>query len=134
MLDLYLNFSGNCKEAIDTYSKVFKTKASKVQKYSDLPGHNITGADGELIMYAQMEINGSRVMLADTSPNRSYICGNNVTIAYSSQSSDEINEIFAALKDGGEAILEIKETFFSKCFGIVKDKFGIIWQLTLEIR
>lgn len=134
MLDLYLNFNGNCTQAIDLYSKVFKTKVSKLQKYSDLPGHNITGADGELIMYAQMEINGSRVMFADTSPNRSYVCGNNVTIAYSSQSNDEILEIFSALKDGGEVMMEIGETFFSKCFGIVKDKFGIIWQVTLEVK
>lgn len=134
MLDLYLNFGGNCKQAIDTYSKVFKTQVSKLQKYSELPGHNITGDAGELIMYAQMEINGSRVMFADTAPNNTYVCGNNVTIAYSSQSIDEVNEIFKALSNDGEIVMDIQETFFSKCFGIVKDKFGIIWQLALEVK
>lgn len=134
MLDLYLNFNGNCKEAIDTYSKVFKTQATKVQKYSDLPGSNISGDEAELIMYAQMEINGSRIMFADVSPKSAYICGNNVTIAYSSKSDVEVRETFNALKVGGEAIMDIQETFFSKCFGIVKDKFGIIWQVTLEIK
>jgi PhnB protein len=33
----YFTFKGQCQEAIDLYSNAFKTKASEVMRFSDLP-------------------------------------------------------------------------------------------------
>jgi PhnB protein len=46
---------------------------------------------------------------------------------------DEIKRIFEELKDGGEVLMELQQTFFSELYGIVKDKFGIIWQILFYI-
>jgi len=40
-------------------------------------------------------------------------------------------EIFNALKEGGEVFMELQETFWSKCFGSLKDKFGINWNISI---
>jgi PhnB protein len=38
---------------------------------------------------------------------------------------------FNALKDGGEVCMELQETFWSKCFGSLTDKFGVNWNISI---
>jgi len=40
--------------------------------------------------------------------------------------------VFAALKEGSKVSMELQETFWSKCFGSLTDKFGIIWNISIE--
>jgi PhnB protein len=42
----------------------------------------------------------------------------------------EITRIFNALGEGGKIYMPLGKTFFSDFFGMVCDKFGIIWQLS----
>ena len=46
-------------------------------------------------------------------------------------SKEELEDIFNKLKVDGTVLLELQETFFSKYYGEVKDKFGITWLLML---
>ncbi|MNP75650.1 hypothetical protein D3C76_1727390 [compost metagenome] len=39
---------------------------------------------------------------------------------------------FNQLKEGGSVTMELQETFWSKLYGSLKDKFGIEWQVSLE--
>ena len=45
---------------------------------------------------------------------------------------DEIKSLFNKLKDGGTVEMDLQETFWSKCYGSLTDKFGIIWQLSYD--
>ena len=47
---------------------------------------------------------------------------------------DEIKSIFGKLKEGGTVDMELQETFWSKCYGSVIDKFGIPWQFNYDDR
>jgi PhnB protein len=42
---------------------------------------------------------------------------------------EEVGRIFNELKDGGEVYMELQQTFFSELFGMLKDKYGVIWQV-----
>jgi PhnB protein len=42
----------------------------------------------------------------------------------------EAERVFAALSDGGRALMPIEETFFAFRFG--QDRFGIIWMILHE--
>jgi PhnB protein len=45
---------------------------------------------------------------------------------------DEIKQWFGRLKERGSITMELQETFWSKCYGSLTDKFGINWQLSHE--
>lgn len=72
-------------------------------------------------------------MFSDTFPGQPFEQGNNVTLALLSDKQDELKEWFEKLKDGGIVEMELQETFWSKLYGRVTDKFGIHWQLSHEV-
>jgi PhnB protein len=44
----------------------------------------------------------------------------------------EAERIFAALSDGGTALMPMAETFFASRFAQVRDRFGINWMIVHE--
>jgi PhnB protein len=39
----------------------------------------------------------------------------------------EAERLFAALSDGGQVQMPMAKTFFSSKFGMVNDRFGVLW-------
>jgi PhnB protein len=62
------------------------------------------------------------------------VCGNNISPTISTKDKNEVTRIFNELKEGGEIFLDLQETFFSEWYGMVKDKFGIVWQILYYTR
>jgi PhnB protein len=60
--------------------------------------------------------------------------GNNINPTISIESKEEVERIFNELKEGGEALMELQKTFFSELYGMIKDRFGIIWQILYYVR
>jgi len=45
------------------------------------------------------------------------------------ESDAEAERIFAALSDGGQALMPLQETFFASRFGQARDRFGMNWMI-----
>ena len=43
--------------------------------------------------------------------------------------ADAVKEAFQKLQEGGEVLMDLQETFWSKCYGSLVDKFGVTWGL-----
>jgi len=43
----------------------------------------------------------------------------------------EANRAFAALAEGGKITMPLGKTFWSPCFGMLADRFGVGWMITL---
>ena len=41
----------------------------------------------------------------------------------------EAERLFASLSDGGEVQMPLTKTFFSPHFGMVADRFGVLWMV-----
>lgn len=131
----YLYFNNNCREAIAFYENAFQTEKAQVMTYGDIPGGG--GADlpesmKNHVLHASMQIAGSTVRLSDASPDRPIKIGNNVSILANLETADMVVAVFDRLKAGGEVLMEVQETFFSKCYAYLIDKFGVSWQLNLD--
>ncbi|MFP7201841.1 VOC family protein [Lysinibacillus halotolerans] len=134
-IQLYFVFNGNCREAVEYYAKVFKTEEPNIMSFGDAPpdpNHPIPEEAKHLVMHANLEIAGSKVMFSDTWPGTPFTVGNNITVAVVTKDEALIRSAFEGLKEGGKVNMELQETFWSKCYGQVVDKFGIEWQLSLE--
>ena len=128
----YVSFNGNCEEAVAFYEKAFNVKA-EIMRYKDAPpGNGYQAPEGteNLIMHAQFEIDGAMIMLCDVPPEYSVKAGENVAVMAEFDSAEKAKAVFDALKEGGEISMDIQETFWSKCFGSLTDKFGINWNIS----
>lgn len=134
-VEVYLNFNGNCREAAMYYAKVFETDAPQIMTFGDTPPnpeYPLPEEAKDLVMHTRLNINGSTVMFSDVFPGMPFIQGNNVSLSLLSQDEDKLRTWFSRLQDGGTVSMELQETFWSKCYGNLTDRFGIEWQFNLE--
>jgi PhnB protein len=136
-IEAYINFKGNCREAVEYYSQVFKTEKPKFMTFGDMPQgleakfvlpDNLKG----WIMHTQLTIHGSILMFSDVFPDMPFTVGNNISLVIVSGNKEELEQSFSELKAGGTVKMELQETFWSKCYGFITDKFGVNWQFSLR--
>jgi len=131
-INVYLNFNGNTREAVEYYAKVFKTETPYLMTFGEMPADpsfQLPEEAKNLVVHARLNIGGSEVMFSDVFPGMPFVQGNNVSLSYQSKDIEEVKSLFHQLKEGGEVGMELQETFWSKCYGNLTDKFGIQWQL-----
>ncbi len=131
----YINFDGNCSEAVDFYRQVFGTEVPEVMTYGDAPPDpesSVTDEHKHLVLHTALDIFDTTVMFSDLLPGEPLVKGTNISLAIMIQNIDAIKPLFDKLKEGGSVEMELQETFFSKCYGSLKDKFGIIWQIMYD--
>jgi len=129
----YVSFNGSCAEAIALYEKAFGVKA-EITRYKDAPPENdyqVPEGAENLIMHADLEVGGAALMLCDMPPEYPANAGNNIGIMVEFDSIEAAKAAFEVLKAGGEIDMELQETFWSKCFGSLTDKFGIHWNISI---
>ncbi len=134
-INVYINFDGNCREALEFYKKAFNTDEPRIMTFKDAPPNPESPIPEEAknrIMHAELNILGSRVMFSDIFPGMPFVSGNNITLTLMSKDIDELKNIYNKLKEDATINMELQETFWSKCFGSLTDKFGISWQLSHE--
>ncbi len=134
-VNVYINFNGNCREAVEYYTQVFGAEKAQLMTFGEMPPNpefSLPEEAKNLIMHTQLTINGSNVMFSDVFPGMPFIPGNNISLTIVSKNIDEIKAYFSQLKEGGTVGMELQETFWSKCYGMVTDKFGIMWQLNYD--
>lgn len=130
-LQVYFVLNGNAKEAIDFYSGVFGSEATTMtfKEAPPQPGYQLPEEAKDRIMHAHLDIEGNKVMFSDTFPGQPYTVGNNITLAIVTEDLDKLQRYYDQLKEGGKVGMELQETFWSKAYGQVTDKFGVEWQL-----
>lgn len=134
-INVYINFNGNCREAVEFYAEVFGTEKPKIMTFGEAPPDpkfELPKEMKNLVMHTQLNICESNVMFSDTFDGTPYVLGNNISLTIVIGNIDEIKSLFSKLKEGGIVDMELQETFWSKCYGSLTDKFGIKWQLSHE--
>jgi PhnB protein len=134
-VNVYINFNGNCREAVEFYADVFKTEPPQIMTFGDSPPNpefQLPEEAKNLVMHTQLSVSGSNIMFSDVFPGMPYEKGNNISLAIVTENMDDIKSFFAKLKEGGTVGMDLQETFWSKCYGQVTDKFGIAWQLSYD--
>ena len=134
-VNVYMVFDGKTREALALYKEAFQTADAHVMTFGE--GHQgdeyaITEEAKNRIMHANLEIVGSLIMFSDTFPGQPYTVGNNITLAAVTDDEENLRNAFGTLGREGKISMELQETFWSKCYGSLVDKFGVEWQFNLE--
>ncbi|MDR0434897.1 MAG: VOC family protein [Gracilibacteraceae bacterium] len=132
----YLNFNGNCSEAIAFYEEAFGVKA-KIMRYCDAPpieGFTIQPGTENFVMHACLTNRDDyTIFLADVTPNMRTAFGDGMSISIELDGADTVKSAFDKLKEGGTVLMELQKTFWSEFFGSLVDKFGVSWMIMAKM-
>jgi len=127
----YLNFQGNCREAVEFYAKVFGTAPPRVTTFGEAPPNlafPMDEATKSLIMHAEIDVMGTALMFSDVPPGMSLVVGNNLSVTIQTKDAQDIRRWFNGMKDGGKVMMDLAPQPWAKLYGFVTDKFGVGWQ------
>jgi PhnB protein len=102
-----------------------------LMRYKDMPpdaGSPGANYDGEKIMYGNLTIGDSVIMVSDDCVNP-HVQFQGFSLSISVKDEKEAERVFAALSDGGKVHAPLSKTFFSPCFGMAVDRFGMSWMI-----
>jgi PhnB protein len=133
----YLNFDGNCREAMTFYQKCLGAEL-QMMAFSDMPPAPgqppVPKEVKDRIMHARLAKGPTVLMASDTMPGmgQPFQQGNNSSLALGCESVQEVDKLFAALSEKGKPIMPPQETFWAARFGMLTDKFGVNWMFNFE--
>ncbi len=128
----YLNFNGQCDEALKFYEKCLGAKIAFKLTYGETPAAKETPASmHNQIIHARLLVGNSVIMASDCPPER-YCKPQGITISLSIEKPEEADSVFKALSEKGQIMMPIEETFWAHRFGMLVDQFGIPWMINCE--
>ncbi len=140
----YLYFEGRCAEAIAFYGTALGARVEALMRFSDAPtaacgGEAGEGGAGDMprdmprpdpagVMHAELRIGGA-VLLCSDGFGRGEPRFAGFSLALLLPDAAAVDTAFAALVEGGAAVLPPHETFFARRFAMATDRFGVSWSL-----
>lgn len=132
----YLNFPGNCEQALSFYEQHLGAKVLMKSRFADMsatgaPQHLPPGLKPEGILHARFTLGDTVVMASDGPPDQCQPM-RSAYLSLNRDSNEEAERIYKALTEGGEVFIPMAETFFAHRFGQFRDRFGINWMVIHE--
>jgi PhnB protein len=135
-LNPYIYFNGNCEDAFNFYSAVFRKEITYIGRYKDVPktDRQIFQESDEKIMHISLPISTETILMgSDNSEaykeSKAY---NNFSLIIHTDSRGESDRLFSELSENGQVKVPMNLTFWGSYYGICIDKFGISWKITSE--
>ena len=128
----YLFFEGRCEEAIEFYRQALGAEVQMLLRMKDSPEPPPEGTlppeKRDKVMHASLRIGDALVMASDghCSGSASF---SGFALSLPARDEGQARERFAALAEGGQVRMPLGKTFWSPCFGMVSDRFGVLWMV-----
>ena len=131
----YLDFDGRCEEAVDYYKNALGAEVEMMLRFKDNPepprAECDVPVDPNKVMHASLRIGDAVIMASDCRcTGRPEFKGISLTLTAADEA--EADRRFRALADGGQVQMPLGRTFFSPCFGMVADRFGVSWMIIVQ--
>jgi PhnB protein len=129
----YLFFNGACEQAIEFYRKALGAEVEIMMRFKESPEPPPPGLPPGFenkIMHASLRIGETIVMASDGHSNqKANFEGFSLSVAVANEA--EADRVFNGLSDGGKVWMPLAKTFWSPRFGMVQDKFGVGWMVSV---
>ena len=128
-ISAYLNFNGNCREAMTFYKNCLGGELSlQTVEGSPMEAGCPAGVKHQ-ILHSSLTKNGLILMGSDMMSPEGLKMGNNISLSLNCSSEEEIKRFYKALSTGGKIIEPLRVQFWGAMFAVFKDKMGITWML-----
>lgn len=131
-IEPYLFFNGQAEEAMAYYEQTLGAKQEALMRYNDAPDpvpDNCMPAGGpQKVLHGSLLIEGQRLMISDGVPlDGGGFRGFSLTLQYEAEA--QARQVFEKLSEQGQILMPIGPTFFSPCYGMLIDRFGVQWMV-----
>ena|SRR5690348_11530874 len=134
VIEPYLFFNGNCEQAVEFYKKALGAVVEFSMRYKECPeppppGMVPPGYENK-IMHTSFRVGETLVMASDgCATEKAQFEG--FSLALSVSTPADADRAFNALAEGGQVKMPLTKTFWSPRFGMVTDRFGIGWMVSV---
>lgn len=137
-LSPYISFSGQCNQAILFYQQALHAELTYKLTFGEMPkpaGSTENCATAQAfadndIAHASLRIANSEIMMSDGKQGDAPY--NGFTLGLATQDLAQGKGWFDALAGSGNITMPWQETFWAHGFGMVTDKFGIPWMVSVN--
>ena len=127
-LSFHIGFNGQCKEAFEFYAERLNGTIGTMLEFKDSPvAASVSEEWQHKIVHANILIEGIELAGGDVKPEQ-YQKPTGFNILLGVNSEGRVKSLFEQFSVGGEVILPPQKTFFSACYAIVIDRFGVPWK------
>ncbi len=127
----YLDFAGRCDEALAFYRDALGAEVEMLMRFDESPHPVPPGMlqDGfeKKVMHASFNVRGVRLMATDGCDDKTRFDGFRLNLQLPSEA--DARRAFDALAAGGSVQMPLTKTFWSPCYGMVTDRFGVAWMV-----
>ena len=128
VLNPYISFDGNAREAIEFYQSVLGGDLN-LNTFGDYGG---PPEKADQIMHGQLESDaGFTLMVSDTPPGSTHEPGNNFSVSLSGDDGDELRGYWEGLSTAARSRSRSEKQPWGDEFGMVIDKFGVAWMVNI---
>lgn len=133
-IEPYLFFQGRCEEALDFYRTVFDAEQTMLMRYRESPEPPpmpLPPGWEDKVMHAALRIGETLLMASDG-------CGGEpprfegFSLSVEMPDAETAGRVFDVLAQHGQVQMPLGKTFFSPCFGMVTDRFGVGWMIIVN--
>ncbi len=127
-LSFHIGFNGQCEEAFNFYANALGGTIGTLLRVADSPVPATSEAHARQIVHANIRIDGVEIAGGDVAPEQ-YQRPQGFCVLLGVESEARVRSVFEALQAGGEVVMAPQRTFFSPCYAIVVDRFGVPWKI-----
>jgi|SRR5579862_8062752 PhnB protein len=129
----YLFMEGRAEEAIAFWGKSIGAEVQMLMRFKDCPEKDKMPVQqpDDKVMHASLKV-GDSVMLVSDGGCSGQASPQGFGLTLGARDEAEAQRLFSALSDGGKVQMPLGKTFFSPAFGMVADRFGILWMVIVE--
>ena len=119
----HLWFDKEAKEAAEFYVSLFPdSKITNIATLHDTPSGDCDVVSFELSGQSFMAISAGSLFKFNPSISFLKVC----------QTKEEVDDLWAKLREGGQILMDLGEYPFSKKYGWTTDRYGLSWQIILD--
>jgi len=131
-IEPHLTFDGDCEEAFRFYERLFGGTLALLSYGSSPAGSTVPEEWRSKIVHATLALpDGNALLGADVLPDQ-FERAQGVYVLAALPDTTEGQRVFEALAEGGSVRMPLQNTFWSPSFGVVVDRFGTPWEITVE--
>lgn len=134
LLNPYIGFNGNAKEAGEFYHSIFGGTLDLTTFEQGGMGEQYPN-EGDKIMHGVVEgEKGLKFMISDTPSDQKASTESNISISLSGFAQDEqdLRGYWEKLSEGGTVVMPLEKAPWGDTFGMLTDKFGVSWMVNIS--
>jgi PhnB protein len=130
ILNPYLSFRGQAREAMDFYQSVFGGTVQR-STFADFQMSE-DPSEADQIMHSQLTTEtGFTLMAADVPARMDLNEGSSISISLSGDDEAQLTGYYDRLVDGGTVIEPLAKAPWGDSFGMLVDRFGVQWLVNI---